>query len=73
MRQNDEIHFLFQDPEDPGDGERVHADRQMLAVIFEHAQRKYDGPALFDRGSNLMRQHHFVVQHALPSASATRY
>jgi hypothetical protein len=33
----------------------------MLTVIFEHAHRQHHRPVLFDRLSDLMRQHHFVA------------
>ena len=35
-RQNDEVGLTFQDLEDSGYGERVHAHRHVLAMVFEH-------------------------------------
>ena len=36
-RQDDEVHLLLDQVEHPGDGEGVHADRHVLAVILEDA------------------------------------
>jgi hypothetical protein len=35
-RQDDEVGLTFQDLEDAGYGERVHAHRHVLAMVFEH-------------------------------------
>jgi hypothetical protein len=58
-----------------GDGERVHARRHMIAVIFEDAERQDHRSIFGDGRSDLVRQHHFVTQAPLlplVSDSATR-
>src|SRR5581483_4886277 len=51
----------FEDLEDLHDGQRIHADRHMLAVIFEHAERQDNRPPPGDRPPDLMRQHQLVA------------
>src|SRR5579885_1773298 len=66
-RQNDEVHLLFEHFEDFHNGQRIHADGHVLAMIFQHAERQRDRPALRDRSPDLMRQHQFVAQLAYPA------
>ena len=52
---------VFDEFEHLDDGQRVHADRHVLAVIFEHAERQHHRPVLGDRRADLVRQHEFVA------------
>jgi hypothetical protein len=67
-RQNDEVHLLFQDVENAGDGERVHPNGHMLPMVLEDAKRKDDRPSGIDRGADLVGQHRFVAHRTLPGA-----
>ena len=51
-REDDEGCLTFQDLEDSGYGERVHPNRHVLAMVFEHPQRQDDGPLAIDGGAN---------------------
>jgi hypothetical protein len=39
-------------------------DRHVLAMVFKHSQRQYDGPTAVNGRANLMRQHQFVTHEA---------
>ena len=41
-RQDHDVRFLLDDVKRTGDGERVHANGQMLAMVFKNAQRQDD-------------------------------
>ena len=73
-RQDDDVALGFDDLQRAGHRQRVHADRHVLAVIFQHAERQHDGPVRRDGGAYLMRQHHFVAHQRirLPLAGSNR-
>jgi hypothetical protein len=60
-RQDDQVDFLLENLQRFRHDQRVQSHGEMLAVIFEYAHRQHHRPVLFDRLSDLMRQHHFVT------------
>ena len=58
-RQYHDIHLVFKDIQGLDHGERVHANGQVLAMIFKHAQWQHHRPILRNGCSDLVRQHQF--------------
>ena len=65
-RQDDDVGLPLQVIEHARHRQRVHAQRQMLAVILQHAERQDDRPVAGDRVSDLVRQHEFIAHGTAP-------